>query len=168
MGTSGMKTVGRSGARVVKRRGGKSRAAAVAGLAGVSAPVLEKAMSGGGPEIQDTSTIDLNEISMEEAALELLAKTLRGVVQVFTNSVEPSFSQPWTKDLPEASTGSGFVTDVKLKLVVTNAHVVQFARTILLRKNVSEACRTTSVVLGLMFVSCIFDREIMCSMKHSC
>ena len=147
IGTSSIKTVGRRGASGKKRKTGTSRAAAVAGLTGITAPILGRTVSGGAPDIKDANTIDLNEISLEEAALELLAKTLRGVVQVFTNSVEPSFSQPWTKDLPEASTGSGFVTDIKLKLVVTNAHVVQFARTILLRKNVSGAVLITCTII---------------------
>jgi S1-C subfamily serine protease len=65
----------------------------------------------------------------------LFTNSLNGVVQVFLQSVEPSFVQPWTKDMPESSTGTGFVIDLHLRLIATNAHCCEFARTILLRKN---------------------------------
>lgn len=53
----------------------------------------------------------------------------------FNNSARPSFSQPWTKSAPRSTTGSGFVLNVKQRLIVTNAHVVAFGCTILVRKD---------------------------------
>jgi S1-C subfamily serine protease len=120
-------------------KGGKKGGARAGSRGGIIPPVVAIAAaavgrSGGGPPVESHS-FDLADISLEEAEMAMLAKSLRGVVQVFTNAVESSFAEPWTKSLPQASTGSGFVTDLKLRLVVTNAHVVEFARTILLRKN---------------------------------
>ena len=56
------------------------------------------------------------------------------VVKVFTSSVPPSFKTPWTNKVPLEFTGTGFVFDVDKKLILTNAHCVEYARTILLRK----------------------------------
>lgn len=73
--------------------------------------------------------------SLNDDEHELLSNQLRGVVQVFLNEVEPNFMQPWTKSMPESGTGSGFVINIQHRLIVTNAHCAEFARTILVRKN---------------------------------
>jgi S1-C subfamily serine protease len=61
-------------------------------------------------------------------------RNLKGIVQVFLKYVKPSGKQPWTKQLPHSSTGSGFICDVKNRMILTNAHCAKHARTILLRK----------------------------------
>lgn len=74
-------------------------------------------------------------VALNDAEHKSLKESLKGVVQVFLQAVEPNFSEPWTKSLPVASSGTGFVIDLNLRLIVTNAHCVEFARTVLLRKN---------------------------------
>jgi hypothetical protein len=44
-------------------------------------------------------------VSLDDREHEQLQSTLKGIVQVFLESVEPNFSQPWTKDLPSSSAG---------------------------------------------------------------
>lgn len=75
-------------------------------------------------------TIALNDSEHKE-----LQNSLKGIVQVFLQAVQPNFTEPWTKSLPESSSGSGFVIDIKLRLIITNAHCVDYHRTILLRKH---------------------------------
>jgi S1-C subfamily serine protease len=86
---------------------------------------------------------ELNAVSshsnVDDEEHQQLTDSLKGVVQVFVHGVEPSFNQPWTKSVPTGGTGSGFVIDVMLRLIITNAHVAEFARTILLRKNGDHA-----------------------------
>ena len=53
----------------------------------------------------------------------------------FNNSARPSFGQPWTRSAPRSTTGSGFVYNVEQKLLITNAHVISFGCTILVRKD---------------------------------
>jgi S1-C subfamily serine protease len=72
---------------------------------------------------------------LDDAETVDMANCLKGVVQVFLQAVRPSFTQPWTKSMPEGATGTGFVVDLSLRLLVTNAHCVEFGRTILVRKS---------------------------------
>ncbi len=37
---------------------------------------------------------------------------------------------PWSRALPVKSTGSGWIYDVDKRIIVTNAHVVEFASTL--------------------------------------
>jgi len=73
--------------------------------------------------------------ALDEAEHRQLNDSLKGVVQIFLSEVQPNFVQPWTKSMPNSGTGSGFVVDRKMRLVVTNAHCADNARTILVRKN---------------------------------
>ncbi len=60
------------------------------------------------------------------------AQPERSVVQIITFSQQPLWDMPWRWDAVRRSGGSGFV--VKGKKVMTNAHVVSWARQILLRR----------------------------------
>lgn len=71
---------------------------------------------------------------LKDADVTSLGALLKGVVQVFVNQVIPSNSQPWTKRPPQFMTGTGFIVDLRLRIIATNAHCVEFAKTILLRK----------------------------------
>ena len=71
---------------------------------------------------------------LKDADVTSLGALLKGVVQVFVNQVIPSNNQPWTKRPPQFMTGTGFVVDLRLRIIATNAHCVEFAKTILLRK----------------------------------
>ena len=68
---------------------------------------------------------------------------LPAVVQVFTSSAANDWCMPWSKALPEKSSGSGWIFDVKRRIIVTNAHVVQFASTL----QVSAALHALSLLL---------------------
>lgn len=72
--------------------------------------------------------------ALQDEDMSSLGSLLLGVVQVFVNQVVPSSQQPWTKTPPRSTSGTGFITDVSLRLIFTNAHCVEFAKTILLRK----------------------------------
>jgi len=74
-----------------------------------------------------------SQVSADEAPEEL-SGLLTSVCKVFTSAVRPSFAAPWTNHSPESWHGSAFVLDVEKRLIVTNAHCVEFARTILLRR----------------------------------
>eukprot|EP00917_Polyrhabdina_sp_WS-2016_P002043 GHVP01004391.1.p1 GENE.GHVP01004391.1~~GHVP01004391.1.p1 ORF type:complete len:541 (+),score=84.63 GHVP01004391.1:1740-3362(+) len=59
------------------------------------------------------------------------------VIKVFCNHKEPDFSRPWTFKRHTTSYSSGFVIDIpqrKEKFVLTNAHSVDFAATVQVRK----------------------------------
>eukprot|EP01060_Flectonema_neradi_P016088 TRINITY_DN2268_c2_g1_i2.p1 TRINITY_DN2268_c2_g1~~TRINITY_DN2268_c2_g1_i2.p1 ORF type:complete len:526 (+),score=38.29 TRINITY_DN2268_c2_g1_i2:54-1631(+) len=64
-------------------------------------------------------------------------RVLRGVVKVFATTCQPNYLLPWSKKAQQASSGSGFVVDMKHKLIITNAHVVMDAALIEVRK---EGC----------------------------
>ncbi len=59
---------------------------------------------------------------------------LPAVVQVFCSSAANDWCMPWSRALPVKSTGSGWIFDVKKRIIVTNAHVVEFASTLQVRK----------------------------------
>jgi S1-C subfamily serine protease len=63
---------------------------------------------------------------------------LPAVVQVFCASAANDWSVPWTRALPVKSTGSGWIFDVQRRIIVTNAHVVEFASTLQVRASSSE------------------------------
>ncbi len=60
------------------------------------------------------------------------AETERSVVQIRTFSQEPNWKQPWRFSSVRQSSGSGFVIDGKK--IMTNAHVVSWAREILVSR----------------------------------
>jgi S1-C subfamily serine protease len=60
------------------------------------------------------------------------AETERSVVQIFTFSQQPSWDAPWRFEGVRRSGGSGFV--IKGKRIMTNAHVVSWARQIIVRR----------------------------------
>lgn len=60
------------------------------------------------------------------------AETERSVVQIFIFLQEPDWTAPWRYDAVQRATGSGFV--IKGKRIMTNAHVVSWARQIIVRK----------------------------------
>jgi hypothetical protein len=55
---------------------------------------------------------------------------LPAVVQVFCSSAANDWCMPWSRALPVKSTGSGWIYDVQKRIIVTNAHVVEFASTL--------------------------------------
>jgi S1-C subfamily serine protease len=56
----------------------------------------------------------------------------RSVIQIFTFSQQPVWDAPWRFDSVRRSGGSGFV--IKGKRIMTNAHVVSWARQIIVRR----------------------------------
>lgn len=56
----------------------------------------------------------------------------RSVIQILTFRQEPDWSAPWRFDAVQRSGGSGFV--IRGKRIMTNAHVVSWARQIIVRK----------------------------------
>ncbi len=60
------------------------------------------------------------------------AEPERSVVQIITFSQQPAWDGPWRFDSVRRSGGSGFV--VRGKKIMTNAHVVSWARQILIRR----------------------------------
>jgi S1-C subfamily serine protease len=66
------------------------------------------------------------------AALAQAADPERSVVQIITFGQQPDWGAPWRFDSVRRSGGSGFVT--KGKRIMTNAHVVSWARQIVVRR----------------------------------
>ncbi len=95
-------------------------------------------LSSASQQQSNNTGVHIPSMDLEDEHFEMF-NNLPGIVQIFNNAVEPNFSQPWTKELPVSSMGSGFIVDMKHRLILTNAHVVEFARTILLRKNGDHA-----------------------------
>lgn len=59
----------------------------------------------------------------------------KAVIQIFTFSQEPSWDAPWRWDSVRRSGGSGFVVNTpKGRRIMTNAHVISWARQILVRR----------------------------------
>src|SRR5439155_22765706 len=61
------------------------------------------------------------------------AEPERSVVQIFTFSHSPAWDAPWRFEPVQRSGGSGFV--IKGKRIMTNAHVVSWARQIIVRRH---------------------------------
>lgn len=55
----------------------------------------------------------------------------KSVVKIFTTSRLPNLTQPWTRQAPSDSTGSGVV--IEGNLILTNAHVVNYGQRILVQ-----------------------------------
>lgn len=55
----------------------------------------------------------------------------QSVVKIFTTSRRPNLFQPWTRQQPSESTGSGVIIDGNR--ILTNAHVVDYGRRILVQ-----------------------------------
>lgn len=62
----------------------------------------------------------------------LAASPERSVVQIMTFSQQPVWDSPWRFDSVRRSSGSGFV--IKGKRIMTNAHVVSWAKQIIVRR----------------------------------
>jgi S1-C subfamily serine protease len=60
------------------------------------------------------------------------AEPEKSVVQIFTSSQQPDWDAPWRFESLRRGSGSGFV--VKGKKIMTNAHVVSWARQVLVRR----------------------------------
>ena len=59
----------------------------------------------------------------------------KAVIQIFTFSQEPSWDTPWRWDSVRRSGGSGFVVNTpRGKRIMTNAHVISWARQVLVRR----------------------------------
>jgi S1-C subfamily serine protease len=56
----------------------------------------------------------------------------KAVVQIFTASQEPDWVQPWQFGSVQRSSGSGFI--IKGRRIMTNAHVVSWARQVLVKR----------------------------------
>jgi S1-C subfamily serine protease len=97
--------------------------------------LMQRVLAPGLPGKPKRSSTGEQLVALNDAEHKDLQNSLKGIVQVFLQAVEPNFSEPWTKSLPESSSGSGFVIDLKLRLIITNAHCVDYHRTILLRKH---------------------------------
>ena len=67
------------------------------------------------------------------AALVLGAEPERSVVQIITFSQQPMWDAPWRFDAVRRSGGTGFV--IKGRKIMTNAHVVSWAKQILIRRH---------------------------------
>lgn len=76
-----------------------------------------------------------------------LAPYFPAVVQVFTSSVANDWDAPWSRDRPEKSTGSGWILDTESRLIVTNAHVVEFASTLQVRRESDPTKYEATVVV---------------------
>lgn len=57
------------------------------------------------------------------------------MVQCFNNAVRNDWGRPWTVQSPSSLSGSGFIISLERRLIVTNAHVVSFARTFQVRRD---------------------------------
>ena len=71
---------------------------------------------------------------LEDGEHETLSSLYKGVVQIFCSRCANDWERPWTKGPPRCATGTGFIIDVALRLIVTNAHVVTDAKTLQVRK----------------------------------
>src|SRR5213594_3945102 len=60
------------------------------------------------------------------------AEPERSVIQIYTFSQQPLWDAPWRFEAVRRSSGSGFV--IKGKRIMTNAHVVSWAKQILVRR----------------------------------
>ncbi len=77
------------------------------------------------------------------------------IVKIYTQSIRPYYSDPWTMNSPESKSGSGSV--IEGKRILTNAHVVSDNTLILLRKY-GEAKRYKA---NLEFISNEVDLAIL-------
>jgi S1-C subfamily serine protease len=86
--------------------------------------------SAGGPSRNSSAGDNTPTSCLDDDDRGSLEPYLPAVVQVFTSSAANDWCMPWSKALPEKSTGSGWIFDVKRRIIVTNAHVVEFASTL--------------------------------------
>lgn len=66
------------------------------------------------------------------------------VVKIFTTSRTPNLRRPWTRQTPQESTGTGFV--IEGNRILTNAHVVDYARRVLVQPHQSSRKFNAEVV----------------------
>lgn len=71
-------------------------------------------------------------------------KVLDCVVKIFVTCCRPDFSLPWAMQNQETYTASGFL--IKDKRIVTNAHVVAFSKSILIKRRGSDEKFTAQVL----------------------
>ncbi|MBT3596777.1 MAG: trypsin-like peptidase domain-containing protein, partial [Verrucomicrobia bacterium] len=60
------------------------------------------------------------------------AEPEKSVIQIFTFSQEPDWDEPWNSSQVRRATGSGFV--IEGNRIMTNAHVVSWAKQIMVRR----------------------------------
>lgn len=68
----------------------------------------------------------------------------KSVVKIFTTSRLPNLTQPWTRQAPSDSSGSGVV--IEGNLILTNAHVVNYGQRILVQPHQSSEKYEADVV----------------------
>jgi S1-C subfamily serine protease len=72
---------------------------------------------------------------LDEEEHKTVQQLVKGVVQVFNNSVAHDWVSPWSKSPPSSSSGTGFIISVKKRLIITNAHCTTDAMTLQVRKD---------------------------------
>lgn len=70
----------------------------------------------------------------EDEDLEQLGVPLNSVVKVWAVHTTPNFSLPWQRRRQERSTGSGFCIDTAKRVILTNAHCVEWHAQVLLQR----------------------------------
>lgn len=85
---------------------------------------------GGGPSRHNSGGDSTPVSQLDDEDRGSLEPFLPSVVQVFCSSAANDWSMPWSRALPVKSTGSGWIYDVDKRIIVTNAHVVEFASTL--------------------------------------
>lgn len=70
-------------------------------------------------------------------------------LQVFVNKVDPTYALPWQKGPQRSSTGSAFVLDTARRQLLTNAHVVDNANVVYVRRpGIPKKFKATVVCVG--------------------
>jgi len=77
-------------------------------------------------------------VSDEDEELETLGVPLDAVVKVWCVHSTPNFSLPWQRRRQERSSGSGFCIDSQRRVVLTNAHCVEWHAQVKLQRRGSD------------------------------
>ena len=78
-------------------------------------------------------------------AVAAIARRTRSVVKLFVKTVPVSYTSPWRKETQHSCTGTGFV--LPGRLILTNAHVVHRATSVLVRGQVGPPIKYNATVL---------------------
>ena len=65
-----------------------------------------------------------------------LEKSIESVVKIYVTTVSPSYLQPWSVKMQREAFGSGFC--ISNKRILTNAHVVANATSVMIRTHSSD------------------------------
>jgi len=98
---------------------------------GPAGPPSRFAPPRGGPESEDLDEVD-------EEDLSALGVPLDAVVKVWAVHSTPNFSLPWQRRRQERSSGSGFCIDKARRIVLTNAHCVEWHAQVKLQRRGSD------------------------------